>query len=76
MVRLSIPRKIIKVGDSIAITLPKDMMDTYNLKVGDDVTIIIDREIDNILDDDYIIVIDMKHRGEAIYKKLDRLLEP
>lgn len=36
-------RKIIKVGDSAAITLPKDYLEAHNLEVGDKVRIIFNR---------------------------------
>lgn len=36
--------RIIKTGDSLAVTLPKDMLDLFGLGAGDEVSVQVDRE--------------------------------
>jgi antitoxin component of MazEF toxin-antitoxin module len=76
MPRLFVPRKITKIGDSTGMTLPPDLLRTYNLKEGDTVTLIFDSEIDATLGDNSILAIDLKGRsGAELWKMLDRLFE-
>jgi len=52
-------RKILDIGDSKGITIPKDIVYTYDLKTGDYITIILDSDID-----DYFFFMDMKQNRD------------
>ena len=62
-------RKVIEIGDSVGITIPKDVAYTYDLKPGTYMTIIFDQDSD----DDYLVILDMmKDRGRDELWKLMR----
>jgi antitoxin component of MazEF toxin-antitoxin module len=61
-------RKVIEIGDSLGITIPKDVAFTYDLKAGTYMTIIFDQESD----DDYLVILDMKNRDRDELWKLMR----
>lgn len=50
-------RKILKVGDSLGLTIPDSIVKTYGLKRGDKISVISDA-----LDEDGLLVIDIKGR--------------
>jgi len=58
-------RKLIQMGDSVGITIPADVVYTYDLKPGDTITIILDSDID-----DYFFFMDIKQdrKREELWK--------
>ena len=59
-------RKLIKIGDSIGITIPKDFLDTYSLKRGDVVKIVSDPH-----DEVALLLVDLNDRtNEEILRML------
>lgn len=59
-------RRVLEIGDSLGITIPKDIINSYLLKKGDNITVIADA-----LDVDGFIVVDIKGRGvQELWKLL------
>lgn len=74
--RLFIRRKITKMGDSLGMSLPKDLVNTYNLKEGEYLTIIFDADMDSSMGDHYLMVVDLKGRkGDDLWTTLDKAFE-
>lgn len=52
-------RKITKIGTSLGITIPTDILKSYNLKAGDSIFIVSDA-----LDSDDFILVDLRHKNK------------
>jgi len=57
-------RRIVGVGDSLGITIPKDIAETYNLKKGNIIYIITDA-----IEEDFLLI-DLKKRSKEELLKL------
>lgn len=51
-------RKVLKIGGSLGLTIPDSIIKTYGIKQGDKINVISDG-----LDEDGLLVIDIKGRG-------------
>jgi len=57
-------RKVLKVGGSLGLTIPDSIVKTYDLKRGDEISVVSDG-----LDEDGLLVIDIKGRtNEELWK--------
>jgi len=61
---LIIKRKIVRVGDSLGLTIPKFIVDTYDLKKGEAIFLITDAV------DEKFLLIDLKKRSKQELKKI------
>ncbi len=51
-------RKVLKVGDSLGLTIPDSIVKTYDIKRGDKISVISDS-----LDEDGLLVLDIRGRS-------------
>jgi putative addiction module antidote len=53
MPKVFLPRKVIKVGNSLAITIPTELLKSQNVRQGDEVAFIVEDGIVTLIDFQY-----------------------